>query len=175
MGVGILLVVSCFIEAYKQRFVEPQLQVYSQGGVTLIDYHSGDYHRVWKNDSVKAKEFTSQFWNKRERDASQFLESDRMVDYLIEFEGLSFLLLKNNWFRYKLCSSPFSIDVIVIDKGIYPSERLFDCFLNPSYVILSSNVSTNYQKSFEEMCNMRQIECYSISELGVWSSDLLLK
>ena len=51
---------------------------------------------------------------------------------------MPFLILRDNLFRYlQNNSEPLEIDNLIIDRGIYPSERLFDEFVAPKRVVIT--------------------------------------
>ena len=83
------------------------------------------------------------------------------------FNNESYLILRDNLFRYRQNNGqPFDIDCLIIDRGVYPSERLFTEFIAPKRVILTAGVWGGYVEIYKELLCRLEIPCYVVSEDG---------
>ena len=83
------------------------------------------------------------------------------------FNNESYLILRDNLFRYRQNNGqPFDIDCLIIDRGVYPSERLFTEFIAPKRVILTAGVWSGYVEIYKELLCRLEIPCYVVSEDG---------
>ena len=61
---------------------------------------------------------------------------------------------------------PIVVDNLIIDRGVYPSNKLFDQFVLPKYVILTNGVYSGYISDFKNVLQKRNIPYYVVSEQG---------
>ncbi len=70
-------------------------------------------------------------------------------------------------FRYKtLDEGPLFVDNLIIDRGVYPTPKLFEKFICPKNVILTNGVYKGYIDKYKEIFNEKGISYYSIAESG---------
>lgn len=83
------------------------------------------------------------------------------------FNDQKYIILRDNIFRYRRnTSSPIEVDYLVIDYGVYPSSRLFEEFILPKNVILTSGVYSSYIPMYKTILSAFEIPCFVISEQG---------
>ena len=83
------------------------------------------------------------------------------------FDNESYLILRDNVFRYRQNSGqPLEIDNLIIDRGIYPSERLFTEFVRPKRVILTAGVWHGYIDKYKTLMDEIGISYHIIAESG---------
>ena len=83
------------------------------------------------------------------------------------FDNQSYCILRDNVFRYKtLDEGPLFVDNLIIDRGVYPTPKLFEKFICPKNVILTNGVYKGYIDKYKEIFNEKGISYYSIAESG---------
>lgn len=83
------------------------------------------------------------------------------------FNNESYLILRDNLFRYRQNNGqPFDIDCLIIDRGVYPSERLFTEFIVAKRVVLTSGVWHGYLEKYKQLLNDLSIPYHIIPEDG---------
>lgn len=94
--------------------------------------------------------------------------NDRM-NSCFEFDNQSYMVLcDDDIFNYKINKgNPIEVDYLIIDKGVYPTDRLLQ-FISPQYVILTKAVWYENALMFEELFNSNSIECYNIAIQGAF-------
>lgn len=85
------------------------------------------------------------------------------------FDGEDYLILRDNVFRYsRNTSSPLKVDCLIIDRGIYPSDRLFREFVLPQKVILTAGVYARYLPLYKALLSKYGIPYWSVQEQGAY-------
>jgi hypothetical protein len=85
------------------------------------------------------------------------------------FDNESYLILRDNLFRYRQNNhEPLEIDNLIIDRGVYPSERLFTEFIRPKHVILTAGVWHGYLAKYKALMDELGISYYIIAESGAF-------
>ena len=85
------------------------------------------------------------------------------------FDNESYLVLRDNLFRYRQNNhEPLEIDNLIIDRGVYPSERLFTEFIRPKHVILTAGVWHGYLAKYKALMDELVISYYIIAESGAF-------
>lgn len=75
------------------------------------------------------------------------------------YQDETYVILRDNVFRYKYNKgNPLSVDCLIIDRGVYPSEKLFDSFISPRRVHLTASVWDGYLPVFASVLEERGIE-----------------
>ena len=86
------------------------------------------------------------------------------------FNNESYLILRDNLFRYrKNGSQPLEIDNLIIDRGVYPSKRLFTEFIHPKRVILTAGVWHGYIDKYKSIMDEIGIPYHIVAESGAIS------
>ena len=85
------------------------------------------------------------------------------------FNGESYLILRDNLFRYRQNNGqPLDVDCLIIDRGVYPSERLFSEFVIPKRVVLTASVWYGYIEKYKVIMNELGIPYHIIAESGAF-------
>ena len=85
------------------------------------------------------------------------------------FDNESYVILRDNIFRYRQNNAqPLEIDCLIIDRGVYPSERLFTEFIRPKHVILTAGVWHGYLAKYKALMDEFGISYYIIAESGAF-------
>ena len=70
-------------------------------------------------------------------------------------------------FRYRQNNGqPLEIDNLIIDRGVYPSERLFTEFIHPKRVILTAGVWHGYIDKYKALMDEIGIQYHVVAESG---------
>ena len=109
----------------------------------------------------------NELWIKYKAPNPKIINDSSLINNLFEFENESYLILRDNVFRYKHTNlKPIVVDNLIIDRGVYPSNKLFDQFVLPKYVILTNGVYSGYISDFKNVLQKRNIPYYVVSEQG---------
>ena len=109
----------------------------------------------------------NELWIKYKAPYPKIINDSSLINNLFEFENESYLILRDNVFRYKHTNlKPIVVDNLIIDRGVYPSNKLFDQFVLPKYVILTNGVYSGYISDFKNVLQKRNIPYYVVSEQG---------
>ena len=109
----------------------------------------------------------NELWIKYKAPNPKIINDSSLINNLFEFENESYLILRDNVFRYKHTNlKPIVVDNLIIDRGVYPSNKLFDQFVRPKYVILTNGVYSGYISDFKNVLQKRNIPYYVVSEQG---------
>ena len=85
------------------------------------------------------------------------------------FNDESYLILRDNLFRYRQNNGqPLDIDCLIIDRGVYPSERLFTEFIVAKRVVLTAGVWSGYIERYKQLLCELSIPYHIISEDGAY-------
>ena len=109
----------------------------------------------------------NELWIKYKAPYPKIINDSSLINNLFEFENESYLILRDNVFRYKHTNlKPIVVDNLIIDRGVYPSNKLFDQFVRPKYVILTNGVYSGYISDFKNVLQKHNIPYYVVSEQG---------
>lgn len=112
-------------------------------------------------------EYMQRTWLKYSCKSPNIVTDSTLYSNVFIFNDESYLILRDNVFRYlQNNNQPFKIDCLIIDKGIYPSERLFNEFILPKRVILTAGVWGGYIEKYKDILNNIDIPYHIISESG---------
>ena len=139
----------------------------------VVRVYGPNVHVIYTLDSLYTDEDGDIFAMRYHLPKAQVMHATEK-DYLpFCFNGVKYLMIDKESFRYKLCDVPMAVDVLIVGGGVYPSERLFNCFVNPSQVIFLNSVNNWNVNRYSELIDNKRIKIHTIRNQGAWKTEYL--
>ena len=125
---------------------------------------------LFTNQPEFASERLERTWLKYSCVEPTIVTDTALIANTFMFGDESYLILRDNLFRYrKNGGQPLEIDNLIIDRGVYPSERLFTEFVCPKRVILTAGVWHGYIDKYKSIMDEIGIPYHIVAESGAIS------
>ena len=135
----------------------------------VVNIFDGDENVLYTNQPDFATERLERTWLKYSCMEPTIVIDTALTANTFVFNNESYLILRDNVFRYRQNSGqPLEIDNLIIDRGVYPSERLFTEFVRPKHVILTAGVWHGYIDKYKTLLQTYNIPYHIISEDGAF-------
>lgn len=159
--VAVLATVDIFL--YTNRIDNEGLVVLNRQRLCVDRYsHSGAVVYANEADTAYLKESLLPLHLSVAARQTQFVTDTALSANCFAYKGETFLILRDNVFRYRYNKgNPLAVDCLVIDRGVYPSAKLFDKFISPKRVVLTAAVWDGYIGLYTKLLDERGIEYYS--------------
>ena len=133
----------------------------------VVNIFGGDENVLYTNQPDFATERLERTWLKYSCVEPIVVTDTALTVNTFMFDNESYLILRDNVFRYRQNSGqPLEIDNLIIDRGVYPSERLFTEFVRPKHVILTAGVWHGYIDKYKTLMDEIGISYHIIAESG---------
>ena len=133
----------------------------------VVNIFGGDENVLYTNQPDFATERLERTWLKYSCVEPIVVTDTALTVNTFMFDNESYLILCDNVFRYRQNSGqPLEIDNLIIDRGVYPSERLFTEFVRPKHVILTAGVWHGYIDKYKTLMDEIGISYHIIAEFG---------
>ena len=133
----------------------------------VVNIFDGDENVLYTNQPDFATERLERTWLKYSCVEPIVVTDTALTVNTFMFDNESYLILRDNVFRYRQNSGqPLEIDNLIIDRGVYPSERLFTEFVRPKHVILTAGVWHGYIDKYKTLMDEIGISYHIIAEFG---------
>lgn len=133
----------------------------------VVNIFGGDENVLYTNQPDFATERLERTWLKYSCVEPIVVTDTALTVNTFMFDNESYLILRDNVFRYRQNSGqPLEIDNLIIDRGVYPSERLFTEFVRPKHVILTAGVWYGYIDKYKTLMDEIGISYHIIAESG---------
>ncbi len=133
----------------------------------IVNLFNSEENILFTNHPDFATERLEHTWLKYSCAKPIIITDTTLIANTFIFNNESYLILRDNVFRYlKNNYEPFEIDNLIIDRGVYPSERLFTEFIRPKRVILTAGVWHGYLDNYKKLMDENGILYYIIAEAG---------
>ena len=134
----------------------------------IVNIFGGDKNILFTNQPDFATERLERTWLKYSCTEPTIVTDTALTANTFMFDNESYLILRDNVFRYRQNNhEPLEIDNLIIDRGVYPSERLFTEFISPKRVILTAGVWHGYIDKYKALMDEIDIPYHIIAESGV--------
>jgi hypothetical protein len=151
---------------YSQR----QLLIIPETNRLVVNLFGGNENLLFTNHPDFATERLERTWLKHSCSEPTIVTDTALTANAFTFKGESYLILRDNIFRYRQNNGqPLEIDNLIIDRGVYPSERLFTEFIRPKRVILTAGVWHGYLDKYKVLMDELCIPYHIIAESGAVS------
>ena len=148
-------------------YSQKQLLIIPETNRLIVNIFSDNENILFTNQPDFAIERLEMTWLKYSCGKPTIITDTSLSANCFYFNNESYLILRDNLFRYRQNNGqPFDIDCLIIDRGVYPSERLFTEFIAPKRVILTAGVWWGYVEMCKEFLCGLEIPCYVVSEDG---------
>ncbi len=148
---------------YSQR----QMLIIPKTNRLVVNVFGDDENILFTNHPDFAIERLERTWLKYSCSEPTIVTDTALTANAFTFNGESYLILRDNIFRYRQNNGqPLEIDNLIIDRGVYPSERLFTEFILPKRVILTAGVWHGYLDKYKALMDAMGISYYIIAESG---------
>ena len=148
-------------------YFQKQLLIIPETNRLIVNIFSDNENILFTNQPDFAIERLEMTWLKYSCGKPTIITDTSLSANCFYFNNESYLILRDNLFRYRQNNGqPFDIDCLIIDRGVYPSERLFTEFIAPKRVILTARVWGGYVEIYKELLCRLEIPCYVVSEDG---------
>ena len=135
----------------------------------IVNVFNKKSNLLFTNQVDFACERLEHIWLKYSVEEPIIISDTILVNNIFKYNDRNYLVLRDNVFRYRQNKGePLDIDCLIIDRGVYPSERLFKEFLIPKQVILTAGVWSGYIEQFKVLFNKNNIAYYIIAEDGTF-------
>ena len=122
---------------------------------------------LFTNQPEFAIEHLERTWLKYSCSEPTIVTDTALTANAFTFNGESYLILRDNIFRYRQNNGqPLEVDNLIIDRGVYPSERLFTEFIRQKRVILTAGVWHGYLEKYKKLMEEIGIQYHIIAESG---------
>ena len=133
----------------------------------IVNVFNSQHNLLFTNRSDYAIERLEYTWLKYSCKPPTVITDTTLTANCFYFNNESYLILRDNVFSYlQNNGQPLEIDNLIIDRGVYPSERLCTEFLHPKRVILTSGVWHGYLEKYKQLLYELSIPYHIISEKG---------
>ena len=133
----------------------------------VVNIFGGDENVLYTNQPDFATERLERTWLKYSCVEPIVVTDTALIVNTFMFDNESYLILRDNVFRYRQNSGqPLEIYNLIIDRGVYPSERLFTEFVRPKHVILTAGVWHGYIDKYKTLMDEIGISYHIIAESG---------
>lgn len=131
----------------------------------MVNVFNSKNNYLFVNENINVDNFD--VWLKYGAPTPVIIKDSLLYNNTFEFDSQSYCILRNNIFRYKTTySQPLAVDNLIIDRGVYPSPKLFEKFITPKFVIFTNGVYKGYIPKYKELLDNKGIPYYFISEDG---------
>lgn len=135
----------------------------------VVNLFGGDENLLYTNHPDFATERLERTWLKYSCSEPTIVTDTALTANAFTFNGESYLILRDNIFRYRQNNhEPLEIDNLIIDRGVYPSERLFTEFIRPKRVILTAGVWHGYLDKYKVFMDEIGIQYHIIAQEGAF-------
>ena len=133
----------------------------------VVNVFGGGENILFTNQPEFASERLERTWLKYSCAEPTIITDTALTVNAFTFKGELYLILRDNIFRYRQNNGqPLEIDNLIIDRGVYPSERLFTEFIRPKRVILTAGVWHGYIEKYKNILSEIGIPCHVVAESG---------
>lgn len=135
----------------------------------IVNVFNHDENILFTNHPDFAIERLEHTWLKYSCVEPTIVTDTALITNTFTFDEELYLILRDNIFRYRQNNGqPLNIDCLIIDRGVYPSERLFTEFIMPKRVILTAGVWYGYHPKYKALLQTHNIPYHIISEDGAF-------
>lgn len=135
----------------------------------VVNLFGGDENLLFTNHPDFATERLERTWLKYSCSEPTIVTDTALTVNAFTFNDESYLILRDNIFRYRQNSGqPLEVDNLIIDRGVYPSERLFTEFIRPKRVILTAGVWHGYIDKYKALMDEIGISYHIIAQEGAF-------
>ncbi len=150
---------------YSQR----QQLIIPETNRLVVNVLGGDENILFTNHPDFATERLERTWLKYSCAKPTIVTDSALTSNAFSFNGESYLILRDNLFRYRQNNGqPLEVDNLIIDRGVYPSERLFTEFIRPKRVILTAGVWHGYLEKYKKLMDEIGIQYHIIAQEGAF-------
>jgi competence protein ComEC len=160
---ALVVLINDLYYSQRQRLIIPETNR------LVVNVCSGDENVLFTNHPDFATERLERTWLKYSCAKPIIVTDTALTANAFMFDNESYLILRDNLFRYRQNNhEPLEIDNLIIDRGVYPSERLFTEFIRPKHVILTAGVWHGYLAKYKALMDKLGISYYIIAESGAF-------
>lgn len=135
----------------------------------VVNLFGGDENLLFTNHPDFATERLERTWLKYSCSEPTIVTDTALTANAFTFNSESYLILRDNIFRYRQNNGqPLEVDNLIIDRGVYPSERLFTEFIVAKRVVLTVGVWSGYIERYKQLLCELSIPYHIISEDGAY-------
>ena len=135
----------------------------------MVNLFGGDENLLFTNYPDFATERLERTWLKYSCSEPTIITDTTLTANAFTFNSESYLILRDNIFRYRQNNGqPLEVDNLIIDRGVYPSERLFTEFIRPKRVILTAGVWHGYLEKYKKLMDEIGIQYHIIAQEGAF-------
>ena len=135
----------------------------------VVNLFGGDENLLYTNHPDFATERLERTWLKYSCSEPTIITDTTLTANTFTFNDESYLILRDNIFRYRQNNhEPLEIDNLIIDRGVYPSERLFTEFIRLKRVILTAGVWHGYLDKYKVLMDEIGIQYHIIAQEGAF-------
>jgi competence protein ComEC len=151
----------------SSRFV-----VFADRKNTQLDFISGKEHAIYTGNLRSTTQLAGAYWLSRKLNLPELTTNvEWFSDNAGTFCGKTFYVLSDDTFREKLAEHPLEVDFLIVGNATnIAANRVLESVL-PQMVIVDLTVSDRCVSQFSEICQERDISCYSVKKSGAFICD----
>lgn len=150
-------------------YSQKQLLIIPETNRLIVNVFNHNENILFTNHPDFATERLEHTWLKYSCSEPTIVTDTALIANTFTFDEESYLILRDNIFRYRQNNGqPLEIDNLIIDRGVYPSERLFTEFITPKRVVLTAGVWHGYLPKYKTLLQSHNIHYHIISEDGAF-------
>ena len=150
-------------------YSQKQVLIIPETDRLVVNIFSNDENILFTNHADFAIERLEMTWMKYSCGEPTVVTDSMLSANCFYFNDESYFILRDNLFRYRQNNGqPLDIDCLIIDRGVYPSERLFTEFIVAKRVVLTAGVWSGYIERYKQLLCELSIPYHIISEDGAY-------
>lgn len=150
---------------YSQR----KMLIIPETNRLVVNLFGGDENLLFTNYPDFATERLERTWLKYSCSEPTIITDTMLTANTFTFNDESYLILRDNIFCYRQNNGHLlEIDNLIIDRGVYPSERIFTEFIRPKRVILTAGVWHGYIDKYKALMDNIGISYHIIAQEGAF-------
>lgn len=156
-----------------QNMQSRELVIFSNSKCLAVNRLNYKNNVVWTTDSTIAQSLGRDFWLSKQAVRPYFKLHSSLACNAFTFNNESYLILRNDSFKYKKSISTLTVDYLIFDRGIYPDEKLFIDFIHPKHVITSSRVYPNNNLIFKSLSDKFHFKFYAVRDHNAYKKVIV--
>ncbi len=166
---SMIIIYTIFVSRIDTSTFEDEMFIIPKNKTLMVNHLSKHRNDIYTNDSIIASTKFADVWLKNNSPTPKYHIENSLSNNCFTFSGKSHLILRDEVMKqkYNVTGAPLEVDVLIVDRGVYPSTGFFTKAIKPRHkIILTNGVSHYYIDKFKQLAHTLNVECYSIREQG---------
>ncbi|MGN0186322.1 MAG: ComEC/Rec2 family competence protein [Paludibacteraceae bacterium] len=142
-----------------------ELIVFNHSKTVTINKITRNENLVLTNDSTIAQHTAADHWQRLSAPAPHFVCDTTLSGNAFTLNNKRCLLLNRNYFRHLTTDQQLTVDYLIVNRTVYPSEELLQ-HIHPNTLITTGDVYARNNAKFRELSVTHGINFYAVKENG---------